>query len=47
MFDGHLNDLCLLNPAPAFLEVRGGNEAAQVGKAIIHPIPASLFDNSV
>ena len=25
VLDGHLNDLCLLNPTSAFLEIRGRN----------------------
>jgi hypothetical protein len=31
MLDGHLDDLCLLDPALPLLHVGGGDEPAQVG----------------
>ena len=30
VLNGHLNDLCLLNPAPTFLEVGRGDKSAEV-----------------
>ena len=37
MLDRHLDDLRLLNAATAFFEVGGGDEAAQVRQAVVHP----------
>ena len=45
--DYHLDDLGLLNSASALLQVGRWDEAAEVGQAVVHPVPASLFNDSV
>ena len=45
--DGHLDDFGLLDAAPAFLQVLGGYESAEVGQTVVHAIPPALFDYSV
>ena len=45
--DRHLNDLGLLNSASALLQVGRWDEAAEVGQAVVHPVPASLFNDPV
>ena len=45
--DRHLNDLGLFNSASALLQVGRWDEAAEVGQAVVHPVPASLFNDPV
>ena len=47
VLDGHLDDLCLLNAAPALLKVTGGDQTAQVGQTVVHPVPSPLLDDPV
>lgn len=43
--NGHLDDLGLLDSAPAFLQVLGGDESAEIRQAVVHTIsPALLYD---
>ena len=47
VLDRHLDDLCLLDAAPALLEVAGGDQAAQVCQAVVHPVTPPLLDDPV
>ena len=47
MLDGHLDNLRLLDAAPALPEVAGGDQAAKVGQTVVHPVPPPLLDYSV
>lgn len=47
VFYCHLDDLGLLDPASALLEVFRGDEAGQVGKTVVHSVSAPLFDYSM
>ena len=47
VLDRHLYDLRLLDAAPALPQVAGGDQAAQVGQAVVHPVPPPLLDDPV
>ena len=47
VLDGHLDDLRLLDPAAALLEVGGGDEPAEVRQTVVHAISPSLLYYSV
>ena len=47
MFDRHLDDLRLLDPAAALLEVGGRDESAEVRQAVVHAVAAALLYDSV
>ena len=47
VLDGHLDDLGLLDSPLALFEVRGRDEVAQVGQAVVHAVAAPLLDDSV
>lgn len=45
MANGHLDDLRLLDPASAFLQVLGRYEPTEIGQAIVHAVSSSLLDD--
>ena len=47
VFYRHLDDLSLLNPAAAFLQIRGGDESAKVCQTVVHTVSPPLLYNSV
>ena len=47
VFDCVLNDLRLLDPAPALLVVQLWDQLAEVGQAVVHPIPTPFLDDPV
>lgn len=47
MLDSHFDDFRLLHPAASLLHVVGRNQLAQVGKTVVHPVPATLLDDSM
>ena len=47
VLDRHLDDLRLLDAAPALLEVAGGDQAAQVCQAVVHPVTPPLLGDPV
>ena len=47
VFDGHFNDLGLLDATAALLQVGGRDESGQVGQTVVHAIATPLLDYAV